>query len=124
MTKANPYLEYLFEQLAPLGRITARAMFGGHCLYADGVVFALVADHELYLKVDAVSRPMFEARGLQAFRPFPDQDLVMSYYAAPAELFESAEVLREWGGAAVAAGFRAARKKKPKKAPGKKRAKR
>lgn len=39
----SQYIEFLKEWLAPLGEISARAMFGGHCLYCDGVVFALVA---------------------------------------------------------------------------------
>ena len=115
--KPNPYLDYLLEQFAPLGIIHARAMFGGHCLYANGVTFALVAGHELYLKADLLNRPDFEARGLTPFRPFPDQDLVMQYYAAPPELFESLEGLRQWAGGAIAAGKRAAAKKKKRAKP-------
>lgn len=118
MAKPSPYLAFLLEQFAPLGEIHSRAMFGGHCLYCNGVVFALVADQSVYLKVDAVNRPSFEALGLAPFRPFPDQEVVMQYYPAPAETFESVDGLREWAGGAIAAGARA--KKKPaKKRPGK-----
>lgn len=82
-------------------------MFGSHCLYCDGIAFAIVADQAIYLKADVVNRPAFTARGLSPFRPFPDQDVVMQYYPAPAETFESLDGLREWAGAAVAAGTRA-----------------
>ncbi|MBY0503146.1 MAG: TfoX/Sxy family protein [Bryobacteraceae bacterium] len=112
MAKPNPYLEYLLEHFAPLGQIHSRAMFGGHCLYCNGITFALVAGQAVYLKADDVNRPQFEARGLAPFRPFPDSDMVMKYYEAPAEMFESLEGLREWAGAAVAAGERA---KQPKR---------
>lgn len=112
MKKQNPYLDFLAEQLAPLGDITFRAMFGGYCVYADGVVFALVADNELFLKVDDGNRPKFEARGLEPFKPFPDKDEVMQYYPAPAETFESPEGMREWAGSALDAGLRAREKKK------------
>lgn len=115
MPARNTYLEFLLEQLAPLGEISSRAMFGGHCLYCDGVVFALVANNALFLKADDVNRGGFEARGLRAFRPFEDQDAVMSYYEAPPEIFEDSDAMRDWCGGAVAAGRRAQARKKAKK---------
>jgi DNA transformation protein len=108
----SSYLEFVSEQLTPLGSITSRAMFGGYCLYCDGVPFALLANEALFLKVDDVTRPQFEAAGLKAFRPSEDKPGVMQYYEAPAELFESEDGLERWGRAAVDAGRRAAEKKK------------
>ena len=43
MPATPAYLDFLLEHLAPLGTITQRRMFGGHCLYCNGTVFALVA---------------------------------------------------------------------------------
>ena len=107
MPVRSTYVEFVTEQMAPLGRITARRMFGGHCLYCDGTVFALIANETLYLKTDAVNRPDFESIGSEAFRPFEDKDKAMSYYAAPADLFESVDGLDKWGRGAVEAGRRA-----------------
>ena len=115
MPARNSYLEFLFEQLAPLGEISSRAMFGGHCLYCDGVVFALVADNALFLKTDDINRAAFELRGLKAFRPFKDQDAVMAYFEAPPEIFEDSHAMQRWCGGSVEAGRRAQAKKKPKK---------
>ena len=115
MPARNTYLEFLLEQFAPLGDISSRAMFGGHCLYCDGVVFALVANNAVFLKTDASNRPAFEARELRAFRPFEDQDAAMSYYEAPPEIFEDSNAMREWCGGSVEAGRRAQAKRKPKK---------
>lgn len=115
MAARNPYLEFLHEQFAPLGEISSRAMFGGHCLYCDGVPFGLVANNQVFLKADAVNRPDFEARNLPAFKPFDDQDVIMSYYEAPAEIYEDADAMRHWCGAAVGAGRRAQAKKRKRK---------
>lgn len=120
MGKIPPFLEYLKEQFAPLGEIHSRAMFGGHCLYCNGIVFALVAHQTVYFKVDAVNRPAFEAGGLAPFRPFADSDAVMQYYPAPAETFESLDGLRHWAGGAVAAGQRSKAKRPQGKRMGKK----
>lgn len=116
MGTRSTYLEFVTEQLSPLGRITSRAMFGGHCLYCDGIVFALIANDTLYLKVDDTNRPDFERMGLEPFRPFEDQPLVMKYYAAPADLFESVDGLERWGRGAVEAGRRAQSKPRRGKA--------
>jgi DNA transformation protein len=119
--KPDRYVEFVVEQFSPLGRITTRFMFGGWCLYCEGTVFALVANGSVFLKGDAESIPKFEARGLPAFRPFPDQDLTMKYFQAPPEIFEDGDAMREWCGLAIAAGRRASKPKgrtsKPKKNP-------
>jgi DNA transformation protein len=108
----NEYLDYLLEWLSPLGDIAAKSMFGGHCLYCGGVVFALVADNTLYLKVDDATRPRFESLGLAPFRPYPIRTEVMQYYPPPAEFFEDPDTMRHWGSAAVEAGKRAQARKK------------
>jgi DNA transformation protein len=113
-TKKNQstYVEFVIEQFLPLGEITSRSMFGGHCFYCDGIVFALMAGNSLYLKADDLSRPEFEKRGLGSFHPFGDPRTSMSYYAAPPEIFEDPDALKLWAGGAVEAGRRS---KKPKK---------
>jgi DNA transformation protein len=116
MPNKREYLEFVSDWLAPLGQISARGMMGGHVLYCDGVVFALVARNVLYLKVDDATRPRFETLGLGAFQPFPEQPGTMQYYPPPAEFFEDSEVMEEWGRAAVEAGRRAQAKRKPKAA--------
>ncbi len=106
MPARNQYVDFLVEWLSPLGEITARRMFGGHTLYCNGVVFALVADRTLYLKADELTRPRFEAKGLEPFRPFEDRPEVMQYYPPPAEFFEDPDVMRDWGQAALEVGKR------------------
>ena len=51
-------------------RIRARPMFGGVGLYSGELFFALIADDTVYFKADASTRPEFEARGMEPFRPF------------------------------------------------------
>jgi DNA transformation protein and related proteins len=104
------------DHLGPLGEITSKYMFGGWCLYCDGTVFAIIADGALFLKGDDENIPKFEARGLQAFRPFPDRDEVMKYYQAPPEIFEDRDAMQEWCSGAIAAGRRKPNKKKRKHA--------
>ena len=114
MPNKKEYLEFVSDWLAPLGEISQRSMMGGHVLYCDAVVFALVSSNVLYLKADDVTRPRFEALGLGPFRPFPDKPEAMQYYPPPAEFFEDSDVMEEWGRAAVEVGRRAQAKRKPK----------
>jgi DNA transformation protein len=50
----------VLDQLAEVGAITSRAMFGG-VLYCRGVFFGIIARDVLYLKVDDANRPDYEA---------------------------------------------------------------
>lgn len=113
MPVRSSWLEFLIEHLSPLGVITSRTMFGGHCLYCDGTVFALVARNALFLKADEANRASFEARGLKPFRPF-EGTVSMSYYEAPPELFEDSGVMKQWCSGSVEAGRKAQAGKRKK----------
>jgi DNA transformation protein len=108
MRKPNPYLDYLSEQLEPLGDIHLKPMFGGYGVYCDGLFFALVSrNNALYLKADDVNRPEFTARRLKAFQPHPERNgASMQYYEAPAEMFEDPDALKHWCGGAIEAAKR------------------
>jgi DNA transformation protein len=109
-TKANEFVTYLIDLLEPLGPVSARRMFGGYGIYLDRMMFALVANDTLYLKVDGDSRDEFETAGLEPFRYTKQgKSYQMSYYAAPEDALEDAELLRDWARKAVDAAMRAAR---------------
>jgi len=52
MAKKGEFIEYLLEQMQDVGPVNARAMFGGHGIYHDGIMFALVTDD-----VDSARQP-------------------------------------------------------------------
>ncbi len=80
----SEFVEYLKEVFAEFGLIQARKMFGGYGMYHQGVMFGLVADDTLYLKVDTKIQPLFEAKGLGPFEYAKGDTVVkMSYSVAP-----------------------------------------
>ena len=97
------------ELLAPIGRVTARRMFGGAGLYADGVIVGLEVAGSLYLKTDDRTRQAFADAGGQPFvydgkaRP-----VTMSYWTPPEEAMDSPEAMRPWARLALEASLRAA----------------
>ena len=56
MVASDSFADFLRDQLAPLGRVTFRRMFGKTGVFCDGLMFAMVADDTLYVRVDAQSR--------------------------------------------------------------------
>lgn len=100
-------LEHLRELLAPLGAITARAMFGGHGVYCGGVIFGIVIDDRLYVKVDAQSEPRFRAAGCAPFvYRGQKQPITLSYWSLPEAALDSAEEMKPWAELALAAARR------------------
>jgi len=109
--RPNEFVNHLLDLLEPLGPVSARRMFGGHGIYLDRTMFALVAGDTLYLKVDDESRAEFVAAGLEPFRyARQGKSYQMSYHAAPEDALEDAELLRDWARKAVDAAMRAGRK--------------
>ena len=104
----SEFTDYLHEVFAEFGPIQARRMFGGYGIYHDGVMFALVADDTLYLKVDAATHGQFLSRDLPAFSYDKNGKTVrMSYHLAPEEILEDPAMARAWARQAYAAALRA-----------------
>lgn len=108
MAQRSEFLALVTEQLAGLGTITARRMFGGQGLYCDGLFIAIISGEKLYFKVDAQTQPEFEARGLPrlGYRA-RGKTVQLMYYEAPAEVFDEAQAMRDWSRLALAAAVRA-----------------
>jgi DNA transformation protein and related proteins len=110
MPVSSNYLGYVREQLAGLGSVSSRRMFGGEGLYCDGFFFALVDNDTLYLRVNDSNRADYTARGMGQFRPYPDSpQLSTTYYEAPADVLEDAAELVAWARRSVAAAMAAQR---------------
>ncbi len=110
MPISDEFLDYVIDQFAGWGEVSARKMFGGAGLYCDGAMFGLIADDVAYLKVDDSNREDFVRAGSSAFNPFPEKTktYIMSYYENPADVLEDREQLGKWAERALAV----ARKKK------------
>jgi len=107
----SDFVEYALELLAPLKNVRARKMFGGYGIYRESVMFGLVADEVLYLKVDQETIPEYEALGLGPFLFEKNGKMVaMSYYQAPEDAMDSSSDLCEWAEKAYRAALRTKKK--------------
>ena len=110
-------LAFALDQLAGLGELRSRRMFGGVGLYCGERFFALMDDGVLYFKADDETRGRYTTRRLKPFQP-PGSPPSTNYYTVPASVLEDAGELLVWAREAVAAAERAAAKKRPaRKAP-------
>src|ERR1700736_2024591 len=106
MVASDSYAEFLREQLAPLGRLTMRRMFGKTGVFCDGLMFGMVTDDKLYFRVDdhneSVPPLSYEKKGCS---------IDLSFWRAPERLFDDPDELVTWARAALAAARRVATKK-------------
>ena len=102
------YADFVLEQLEPLGGVGARRMFGGVGLFRDGLMFGLIAADTLYLKVDDETRGDYQAAGAGPFLYTREgREIALSYYEAPAEMFDDPDLLSAWARRAFEAAMRA-----------------
>lgn len=94
----SPFVEHLLDLLSGFGEVSARRMFGGYGIYRDGLMFGLVADDELYLKVDELTKPTFDEAGLEPFRFEMKNGKVgvMSYHHVPESALNSPMAMKKW----------------------------
>jgi DNA transformation protein len=123
----SEFVQSLHEVFERLGRIETRRMFGGHGVWHEGRMIALVAKDTLYLKSDAGSAEHFDRLNLPPFTYVREgKAMPMSYRLAPADLFEDREEAALWGRRAYEAALRSGqppKKKTARKAPVKKKKK-
>jgi DNA transformation protein and related proteins len=99
------FIRELFSQFRP---VTVKRMFGGAGLYSEGLMFGLVFDAAIYLKVDETSIPDFEREGSQPFvytrakSPGRVGRHSLSYWRLPERLYDDPDELAVWAGRALA----------------------
>jgi DNA transformation protein len=103
---------YVEEQLAFLGRLSTKSIFGGIGIFVDERLLGIVMEDKLYLHTDASNLDAYESRGMPQFKPYPNAfDLTTDHHQVPAEIVEDPGQLRHWGEQALAAAIEAAKVK-------------
>lgn len=100
--------DFYFDVFSEVPELSIRRMFGGLGIFADKTMFALVADGDLYLKVDDETLDVFEAAGCLPFvYTGKNKPIQMSYWTVPEEFYDDIDERREWTDRAIGAAMRA-----------------
>ncbi|HSR80432.1 MAG TPA: TfoX/Sxy family protein [Hyphomicrobiaceae bacterium] len=113
MVASDSFAEFLREQLAPLGQVTMRRMFGKTGVFCDGLMLGMVTDDTLYLRVDDHNQTAFKEA--QSSPPLSYKKkgctIDLSFWRAPERLFDEPDELVTWARAALSAARRVATKR-------------
>jgi DNA transformation protein len=99
------FVRELFAQFRP---VTMKRLFGGAGLWSEDLMFGLVFDGAIYLKVDETSIPDFQREGSQPFvytrakSPGRIGRHSLSYWRLPERLYYDPDELAVWAGRALA----------------------
>lgn len=113
MPNSADFIAHVLEMMRPTAQARSRSMFGGHGLYVDGIIVAIVVDDSVYFKTDDGNRADFAVLGLEPF-VYAAKDgskTVMSYRRAPDEALESPVAMGPWLRLAMGAALRRANAK-------------
>ena len=112
MAVSEAFAEHVRELLGGLGPIRIKRMFGGAGVYCDDLMFALIADDDLYSKADDSCRAVFDAAGSEPFSmEMKGRIETMNYWRLPAEASDDPEEALRWARLGLDAALR---KRKPK----------
>lgn len=115
MSASEGFIELLKDSLRGLGPVSVRRMFGGAGVYADGVMFGLIAEDTFYLKADAATKGAFEAEGLSPFAyESHGRTVAMSYWRIPERLLDDPDEMLSWARAALDVARRTSRRPSPR----------
>ena len=113
MVASEEFGSYLCDELRPLGIISLRRMFGKTGVFCCGVMFSMVNDNELYLRVDDQCREAFaEASSAPPLNYVKGgRTIDLAFWRAPDRLFDDHDELIVWSRLALAAAQRVASKR-------------
>ena len=114
MVASESFAEFLCEQLAPLGRVTMRRMFGKTGVFCNGLMLGMVTENTLYFRVDDDNRA--ELGEAEVFPPLnyrkKGSTIDLAFWRAPERLFDEPDELVAWARSALGAARRVAAKRK------------
>lgn len=113
MVASDSFVEFLREQLAPLGHLTMRHIFGKTGVFCSGLMFGMVTSDALYLRVDEHNRAVFkEAEAIPPLNYEKRGRIIdLAFWCVPERLLDEPDELVAWARAALAAARRVAAKR-------------
>ena len=97
------FKEFVLDQLDALPELRAKAMFGGHGLYAGDHFFGICFDGRLYFKVDESTSAAYRDRGMGPFTYTKAKKMMtMNYYEVPPDVLDDRSELTDWATRAIA----------------------
>jgi len=114
MVASDGFAEFLRDQLAPLGRIQMRRMFGKTGVFCNGLMLGMVTDDTFFVRVDDQNRALFkEARSAPPLNyQKKGATIDLAFWRVPERLLDEPDELLVWARAALAAARRVAAKRK------------
>ena len=92
------YKDYICTDiLGHIDGIYSKKMFGGYGIYKNAVIFAIIANNQLYFKVDSTNKSQYEALESQPFTyKGKTKPVQMSYWEVPEGIIEDPEQIEKW----------------------------
>jgi len=98
--------EFIHELFAPFRPVAVKRMFGGAGIYAEGLMFGIVFDGAIYLRVDEASIPSFERERSVPFVPPLAKNRPRRpsrhFWRLPDRLYDDPDELAVWAARALA----------------------
>jgi DNA transformation protein and related proteins len=112
MRSKESLASYVAEQLAFLGRISTRSIFGANGIFIEDRLLGIVLNDTLYLHTSDSNREDYVSRGMPQFKPYPNAfDLTTDHHRVPPEILADETELKAWGERALKAAVEAAKAK-------------
>ena len=114
--KTSPLGEHIKELLEPMP-VRVKGMFSGFGVYRGDVMFGLIAEEELYFKVDETNQPDYEREGCEPFCYGGNGHRLVKlpYWRVPEALFDDALEFSAWAEKAYAVAVAHYKPKKSRK---------
>ena len=103
MVASDSFAEFLREQLAPLGRVTMRRMFGKTGVFCNGLMWGMITDDTLYVRVDDHNRTVFKEAESEPPLNYEKQgrSIDLAFWRVPEHLLDEPDELVAWARAAL-----------------------
>lgn len=117
----DSFHDFVKELFAGLGPVQIKRMFGGAGIYADGLMFGLLADDAIHIRAkDAAMQAQLRAEGSGPFiwtpqsGPHKGEHIDLAYWRLPDSALDDPDEAVKWGRKALALAKAKAAAKKPK----------
>lgn len=95
---SSPFIMYVLDSMNHIDGIEHKSMFGGYGIYKDGNIFSIIADDQIFFKVDESNKQDFLDYESKPFiyEKGDHKKTTMSYYELPLDILEDPDQLSIW----------------------------